>query len=77
MTMLASSLVWRAATALIVYLALAFACSLLNYNTEFQWALGLTAGALALVLAVLAQHPNARGDRVSGRGNSPARGVDY
>jgi O-antigen/teichoic acid export membrane protein len=41
-TMLGSSVAWRIATSVVVYVILAFGCYVLGYPTELQWALGLT-----------------------------------
>jgi O-antigen/teichoic acid export membrane protein len=52
-TMLASSLAWRAGMSLIAYLVLAFGCYLLDYPSELQWALALT--ALLMMLTYFGQ----------------------
>jgi O-antigen/teichoic acid export membrane protein len=60
-TMLASSLAWRAAASIIVYLVLAFGCYLLDYPPELQWALALSALFMALTYFVQACKDTIRG----------------
>jgi O-antigen/teichoic acid export membrane protein len=60
-TMLASSLAWRAATSVVVYLGLAFGCYLLHYPPELQWALALSALFMALTNTVQACKDTIRG----------------
>jgi len=60
-TMLASSLAWRAAMSLVVYVVLAFACYLLKYPAELQWALVLSALFMALTYFVQACKDTIRG----------------
>jgi O-antigen/teichoic acid export membrane protein len=60
-TMLASSLAWRAGTAIVVYVALAGACYLLDYPAELQWALGLTSLLMALTYFIAACKDTIRG----------------
>jgi O-antigen/teichoic acid export membrane protein len=60
-TMLASSLAWRAAMSIIVYLMLAFGCYLLGYPAELQWALALSALFMALTYTVQACKDTIRG----------------
>ena len=59
--MLASSLAWRAATSIVVYLLLAFGCYLLRYPAELQWALALTSLLTALNLFVASCKDTIRG----------------
>ncbi|HET9830880.1 MAG TPA: oligosaccharide flippase family protein [Vicinamibacterales bacterium] len=59
--MLASSLAWRAGMSLIVYVVLAFACYLLDYPSEMQWALVLSALFMALTYFVQACKDTIRG----------------
>lgn len=60
-TMLGSSLAWRGALSIVVYGVLAFACRLLAYDTELQWALALTCLCFALTSFVGACKDTIRG----------------
>src|SRR4051812_41610000 len=60
-TVLASSLAWRAAASVVVYLALAAACFALGYPAELQWALALSALFNALTYFVAACKDTIRG----------------
>jgi O-antigen/teichoic acid export membrane protein len=60
-TMLGSSLVWRGAASIVAYLILAFACFLLNYPSELQWALALSAVFMALTSFVQSCKDTIRG----------------
>jgi O-antigen/teichoic acid export membrane protein len=60
-TMLASSLAWRAGVAIVVYVALALGCYVLNYTAEMQWALGLTSLLMVATYFVAACKDTVRG----------------
>ena len=60
-TMLASSIAWRAALSMVVYVILAFACYLLSYPADLQWALGLTSLFMALTYVIAACKDTIRG----------------
>jgi O-antigen/teichoic acid export membrane protein len=58
---LGSSLAWRAGMAVVVYIILAFACSMLKYPAELQWALALTSLLSVLTLFIAAVKDTIRG----------------
>lgn len=59
--MLGSTLAWRAALSVVVYVALALGCRLLGYGLELQWALGLTVIGFAIASFVSACKDTIRG----------------